>query len=122
MQASTNTTAFALGGAAVYAPGTAAIGHTGMASYDLATAQWHNTSTINPTYGANGWGAYGEAVYVPSYGEQGILVFLGGYAPLTQSFVWSSAEMRGHWQSADGRGGRRQHEYHCRWQHSRPMA
>lgn len=37
-----------------------------------------------------GYGAFGEAVYVPAYGEAGILVFLGGFLPANDELTWGT--------------------------------
>lgn len=92
LHASSNDSAFALGGAIIgYNPdqNAVAVGLTGMAVQDLTTGRWQNISTTKTLYGANGFGAFGEAVFLPGYGDQGVLAFVGGYAPNSQFFTWS---------------------------------
>lgn len=38
----------------------------------------------------SGYGAFGEAVYVPTYGEKGILVFLSGFLLANDELTWGS--------------------------------
>ncbi|KAI9649925.1 hypothetical protein NHQ30_002510 [Ciborinia camelliae] len=62
---------------------------TGMVEYNFEKAQWTNSSSAD--YGGtvfgghSGFGSGGEGLYVPIFGQEGILVFLGGDAPFTQA-------------------------------------
>lgn len=90
LRASSQRKAFALGGATVSDPSSnsAALAWQGMAVQDLITQQWQNVSSA--AYGSSGFGAFGDAVFAPNYGSQGVIIFLGGYTPSQHTFTWSA--------------------------------
>ncbi|MCJ1462072.1 hypothetical protein MMC07_000672 [Pseudocyphellaria aurata] len=56
----------------------------GMTRYTFADQNWSNISSSG--YSPSTWGASGAAHFVPSFGQAGILVFLGGDAPTEQEY------------------------------------
>ncbi|KAG9228397.1 hypothetical protein BJ875DRAFT_500766 [Amylocarpus encephaloides] len=55
----------------------------GLVSYDFKSTNWTNSSTVGIPNFPSGLYARGQSVYVPIFGKEGILVFLGGDAPAT---------------------------------------
>lgn len=58
---------------------------SGMVIYDFQKEFWSNTTSAG--YQQAGFGVEGEAVYVPIFGEKGIIVFIGGDAPTSQAWT-----------------------------------
>jgi hypothetical protein len=59
---------------------------TGLVTYDFVRGVWNNASSIdyNSPYG---FGVHGEAIYVPVFGQAGVLIFIGGDIPSSQIYV-----------------------------------
>jgi hypothetical protein len=61
----------------------------GLVEYDFGETQWSNSSSTQ--YGGTNFGGgtgfaiLGQGLYVPIFGQQGILVFVGGDAPTKQT-------------------------------------
>lgn len=55
---------------------------SGMAGFDFKDQSWTNISYSG--YSQKGWGVYGAAHFVKSFGDDGVLVLFGGDAPLGQ--------------------------------------
>ncbi|APA12662.1 hypothetical protein SS1G_03685 [Sclerotinia sclerotiorum 1980 UF-70] len=94
----TPTSYYSLGGNMVGStdPGLVGLGNnsvpmTGMVEYNFEKGLWTNSSSTD--YGGtvfgghSGFGSGGEGLYVPIFGQEGILVFLGGDAPFTQAIL-----------------------------------
>lgn len=62
---------------------------TGMVQYNFEKQLWTNSSSTDyggTVFGGHtGFGSGGEGLYVPIFGQEGILVFLGGDAPSNQA-------------------------------------
>jgi hypothetical protein len=94
---STPTAYYGLGGyligradPAITGLGTTAV--SGLVEYNFQEGLWTNSSDTGASgYREQGFSIHGEAVYVPIYGEDGIIVFLGGDIPTTQAYVAGSA-------------------------------
>jgi hypothetical protein len=78
--AASSTTGYSLGGGVLYGNMLQAI--TGMVELDFESSQWSNITTAGQ-YSSSGMSTDGAAQFVPSFGKAGILVLLGGSAPLS---------------------------------------
>jgi hypothetical protein len=56
----------------------------GLVEYNFQEGSWTNTNDSG--YREQGFSIHGGAVYVPIYGKEGILVFLGGDTPTSQVY------------------------------------
>ncbi|PMD34733.1 hypothetical protein L207DRAFT_516883 [Hyaloscypha variabilis F] len=94
---STPTAYYSLGGYIIGGadPAITGLGMTsvsGMVEYNFQEGLWTNTSDTGATgYREQGFSIHGEAIYVPIYGKDGIIVFLGGDIPTTQAYVGGAA-------------------------------
>lgn len=61
----------------------------GLLSYNFLTRDWTNTSSIG--FADSGFSVLGEASLVPNFGEEGLLVFLGGESPPNVSYHYLEA-------------------------------
>ena len=61
----------------------------GLLSYNYVTSDWTNTSSIG--FASSGFSVLGEASFVPNFGEEGLLVFLGGESPPNVSYQYQEA-------------------------------
>lgn len=61
----------------------------GLLSHNFLTGDWTNTSSIG--FAKSGFSVLGEASFVPNFGEEGLLVFLGGESPLNVSYHYQGA-------------------------------
>ena len=65
---------------------------SGLVEYNFQEGLWTNSNDTGASgYREQGFSVHGEAVYVPIYGEDGIIVFLGGDIPTAQAYVGGSA-------------------------------
>jgi hypothetical protein len=94
LSAASDTTYYNLGGymnqqtdPSLY--GLASTAMTGLVEFNFQNQLWSNQSSAQ--YEAGGFGMWGNAFYVPIFGEQGVLIFLGGEAPTSQQFVFGSS-------------------------------
>lgn len=84
-----------------------------MVELDFGSSQWSNIITAGQ-YSSSGMSTHGAAQFVPSFGKAGILVLLGGNAPLS-SFdtenelrpmsnitIYDPSSRLWHWQTATG--------------------
>lgn len=62
---------------------------SGMTVFDFQDQSWTNISTLG--YSQSGWGVFGAAHFVASFGDEGILVFIGGDSPPVQSYSFGSS-------------------------------
>ena len=64
----------------------------GMVSYNFSTREWARHSSQG--YSSTGTGAWGESVFVPSFGSEGLVVAMGGGTkdPKTGSLTWFSLD------------------------------
>ncbi|PGH28024.1 hypothetical protein AJ80_00279 [Polytolypa hystricis UAMH7299] len=96
LSAQSNTSFYALGGVLTSTiEGYEGLGNQpairGMATYDFQTEMWRNISTASSdkgTYGQEGFAALGEGKYVSTFGEEGVLIFIGGDSPTSNA--WSN--------------------------------
>lgn len=94
---STPTAYYGLGGYIIgYAdPAIAGLGMTavsGMVEYNFQEGLWTNSSDTGQNgYRETGFSVHGEAIYVPIYGKDGVIVFIGGDAPTSQPWVGGSS-------------------------------
>ncbi|PGH04545.1 hypothetical protein AJ79_07071 [Helicocarpus griseus UAMH5409] len=62
----------------------------GMAKFDFESENWSNISSTgssdNGRYGAEGLAIAGEAEYIPIFGEEGVLIFIGGDSPTSRDW------------------------------------
>ncbi|KAG4441290.1 hypothetical protein IFR05_003218 [Cadophora sp. M221] len=56
----------------------------GLVTYDFQTKSWGNSSSSG--YHQSGLGVRGQAIFVPMYGKQGVIVFIGGDSPTSPAF------------------------------------
>jgi hypothetical protein len=76
--------------------GSALIPLQGLVEYNFNETQWSNASSTSyggtVFGGSTGFAVEGEGLYVPIYGKQGILIFIGGDAPTAQRPTWSEGD------------------------------
>lgn len=86
---STPTAYYSLSGALVpnryYNPN---ITMPGLVSYNFSSNSWSNASSTG--FSDGGYSVFGEGRFVPNFGPEGLLVFLGGSTPQNQSYEYSS--------------------------------
>lgn len=85
--AASSTTGYCLGGGVLYNRTLETI--TGMTELDFGSSQWSNVTTAGQ-YSSSGTSIGGAAQFVLSFGKAGILVLLGGSAPLSSFTVGDS--------------------------------
>ena len=91
----TSSAFYSLGGTMV--PDTTVSGYTylpetsiqGLLSYNFLTKDWTNTSSIG--FASSGFSVLGEASFVPNFGAEGLLVFLGGESPPNVTYQYQGA-------------------------------
>jgi hypothetical protein len=70
---------------------------TGLVEYNFDEVQWSNASSTaygGTIFGGNtGFAVAGQGLYIPIFGLQGILVFIGGDAPTTQTVYEEDASL-----------------------------
>lgn len=88
---SSPTTYYSLGGyvTAQNDPALSGLGNyrpalSGLVTFNFQEASWRNMSSAG--YQVAGFGIFGQALYIPIFGKEGILLFLGGDAPTSQAW------------------------------------
>lgn len=88
---STSTALYSLGGALVPDPNdhttnypTPVTAIQGLVSQNFSSNSWNNQSSLG--YSESGYSVYGDASFVPNFGQSGLLVFLGGSTPSNQTY------------------------------------
>ena len=84
--ATSSSSFYTLGGVAALGVGSAGTlwANPNIGILDFKSNQWTNESSAG--FGS-GFAALGQAQYVPTFGRRGIIVYLGGFAPSSQSFT-----------------------------------
>lgn len=60
----------------------------GLISYNFSSNAWSNSSSTG--FSDGGYSVFGEGIFVPNFGREGLLVFLGGSSPSSQSYNYST--------------------------------
>ena len=86
LYATSSSTFYTLGGVASNGAGSAGTlwANPNIGILDFKSSKWTNESSAG--FGS-GFAALGQAQYVPTFGTQGIIVYLGGFAPSSQAFT-----------------------------------
>jgi hypothetical protein len=74
---------YSLGGAISGSIGTPV---QGLLTYDFATSAWNNASSGGAS--PNGYSVQSEAVFMPNFGNAGLLAILGGDSPYNQTYYY----------------------------------
>jgi hypothetical protein len=61
---------------------------SGLTTFDFQKTSWSNDSSFG--YSSNGYGVLGEAQFTPIFGQEGVLVVLGGSIPSNQTFQYDT--------------------------------
>jgi hypothetical protein len=94
---STPTAYYGLGGYIIGASDPAITGLdmiavSGLVEFNFQEGLWTNTSDAGANgFREHGFSVHGEAVYVPIYGKNGIIVFVGGDIPTAQAYTGGSS-------------------------------
>lgn len=62
---------------------------SGLVSNSFSSNAWNNQSSIG--FSESSYSVLGEAAYVPIFGQNGLLIFLGGDSPSDQSYKYEQA-------------------------------
>lgn len=90
----TTTNFYSLGGTYV-PPATTDHWHTpnvtmqGLLGFDFSSNMWTNESSVH--FARSGFSVLGEACFVPNFGKQGLLMFLGGDSPFNDTYQYTAA-------------------------------
>lgn len=66
----------------------------GLTEFDYENAGWSNHSSAGTGFSGNGWISWPGMIYVPSFGQDGILVVIGGDTGTDQSYGGSASEAK----------------------------
>ncbi|CAG8954259.1 hypothetical protein HYFRA_00005879 [Hymenoscyphus fraxineus] len=96
--ATTATAYYSLGGYTSYANDPAVTGIGGyrpaisrLVKYDFQNQTWSNSSTVGMAGYEEGLSVVGQGVFVPIFGKDGIIIFLGGDSPTSQDWKIASS-------------------------------
>jgi hypothetical protein len=81
--ASSSTAGYSMGGMQTAFPSDIFWAIPGLVTFDFATQAWSNHTSVGK-YSSTGLAVHGAAQFIPSYGEKGVMIMLGGVAPTSQ--------------------------------------
>ncbi|CAG8972939.1 hypothetical protein HYALB_00001359 [Hymenoscyphus albidus] len=64
---------------------------SGLVKYDFRNQTWSNSSTVGMAGYEEGFSVVGQGVFVPIFGQDGIIIFLGGDSPTSQDWKMASS-------------------------------
>lgn len=62
----------------------------GLITYDSASSEWKNTSSLGAFGSPTGYSVQSEAVSIPNFGNAGLVAFLGGDSPPNQTYLYEA--------------------------------
>lgn len=71
-----------------YRPSYVDVALEGFTTYDFATGNWTNSSSLASS--KSGYSVQAQATFLPNFGDKGLLVFLGGDSPPNQTYQYEA--------------------------------